>query len=229
LKTLEACVIFVKYEYPSDFIFSGVYFFREVFLNLCLEIEKRMEMEELLKFGTVLMLCILVLYIVFITPTQPKVERVDAENFVLQDLQAKYSNADKISIVETKDKGNYYEIVARVTFDYYTKCPRRIHLYYLYPKQGFEPQPPEYITKNCEVHDTPIAFEEEAIIESWRKNPEVEAYIDSSGASPLVSRIKGGWEVTWIGSAEHYYKVIVNETGKTEVFVVGLNQTENTS
>ncbi|MEM4707718.1 MAG: hypothetical protein QXL47_03860 [Candidatus Anstonellales archaeon] len=185
-----------------------------------------MEIEEIIKFGSVIILSLLVLYIVFLQPTQPKVEKVDAENFVLQDLKAKYSNADKISIVETREKENYYEIVARVTFDYYTKCPRRIHLYYLYPKQGFEPQPPEHITKNCEVHDLPIAFEEEAIIKSWRENPIVEGFIDSFGAEPAVSRIQGGWEVTWLGNAPYYYKVIVNETGETEVFTIQFNQTE---
>ncbi len=188
-----------------------------------------MEIEEIIKFGSVVILSVLVLYIIFMPPTQPKVEKGDAENFVLQDLQVKYANADKISIIETTDRGDYYEILARVTFDYYTKCPRRIHLYYLYPKQGFEPQPPEYITKNCEVHDMPIAFEEEAIIKSWRDNPIVEGYIDSLGAEPTVNRIEGGWEVTWMGNADYYYKVVVNETGETEVFTIGLNQTENVS
>ncbi len=185
-----------------------------------------MRIEEIIKFGSVIILSVLVLYIVFMPPTPPRVEKGDAENFVLQDLQAKYSNADKISIVETRDRGGYYEIVTRVTFDYYTKCPRRIHLYYLYPKQGFEPQPPEYITKNCEVHDLPIAFEEEAIIKSWRENAIVEGYINSFRAEPVVNKIEGGWEVVWIGNANYYYKVVVNERGETEVFTIGLNQTE---
>lgn len=188
-----------------------------------------MEIEDLIKLASVIILSLLVLYIIFMPPTQPKVEKGDAKTFVMQDLKAKYSNADKISIVETRDKGNYYEIVARVTFDYYTKCPRRIHLYYLYPKQGFEPQPPEHITKNCEVRDLPIAFEEEAIIKSWRENPMVEGFIDSFNAKPEVNRIQGGWEVTWIGNAPYYYKVIVNETGETEVFTIEFNQTQNES
>lgn len=190
-----------------------------------------METEELIKFGSVIILSMLVLYIIFMPPTQPKVARGDAENFVLQDLHAKYSNGDRISIVETRDMGGYYEIVGRVTFDYYTKCPRRIHLYYLYPKQGFEPQPPEYITKNCEVHDLPIAFEEEAVIKSWRDNPMVEGYINSFKAEPAVSRLKSGWEVIWIGTIpySYYYKVVVNETGETEVFTIWLNETEEKS
>jgi len=185
-----------------------------------------MRVEKLIKFGTVILLFAIASYLLFMPKPPPKVEKEEAENFVLQDLQAKYANANKISIVETRDKGEYYEIVTRVTFDYYTKCPRRIHLYYLYPKQGFEPQPPEYITKNCEVHDIPIAFEEEAIIKSWRDNEIVEKYINTFGAEPLVNRVEGGWEVVWVSKADYYYKVFVNETGETEVFAIGLNQTE---
>lgn len=154
------------------------------------------------------------------------VERSDAAKFVLEDLRARFPDADKIEILSmeqhTNEKGEqYYLIKARVSDNLTTPCPTRVHYYYNYPQQNFVPAPPEYIVKDCKVCErTPcvIAFEEEAIVASHTLpgTEEVNSYIANAGALPTVKRKNGRWEVLWsspLPYSYYSYLVVVADNG----------------
>jgi len=75
----------------------------------------------------------------------------DAKAFVNDDLKAKYPDAEIREITETTFFEDSYQMKARVTYNYSTKCPVRLNIYYDYPKKGFVASPPEYVTRDCTV------------------------------------------------------------------------------
>jgi len=119
-------------------------------------------------------LVFLIVLFVLLAPKQgPRLDKVTIKQVILQDLSHKYPNANtsilKISKKTNKNNGTYYEVKAKVVLDYQTPCPKRMHIYYNYPKQNFVSQPPEYITKNCKVcvnEMCALFYPEEAVIAS---------------------------------------------------------------
>jgi len=107
------------------------------------------------------------------------------------------------------DGTQYYQLKARVTTGLSTPCPERIHVYYYYPQKNFVNQPPEPITKGCNVclnvQVCKLLFPEEAIIAS-HKYPGTEAvgqFIkDNADAKADVSFDNADtWTVRWSSSA----------------------------
>jgi hypothetical protein len=144
------------------------------------------------------------------------VEQADAKKFVLEELNRLYPDADAeiISMAEkTSPAGSkYFEIKSRVTRDAATPCPRRIHIYFNYPEQNFVPQPPEYVTQNCQVcvdkTNCVIGFQEEAIIASHTLvgTEEVATFIkDNNAAYPAVTDNGDSWLVEWNSPFSTYY------------------------
>lgn len=92
------------------------------------------------------------------------------KQLITEDLRANHPKADVISIVSTELKDGSWKVKGRVTYNSSTQCPERIHVTYDYPRFGFVPNPPEYITSNClacaGAKECKIAFEEQAIIAS---------------------------------------------------------------
>ncbi|MEK6981415.1 MAG: hypothetical protein AABX38_00665 [Candidatus Micrarchaeota archaeon] len=153
------------------------------------------------------------------------VEEADAKKFIQEDLANKYPDGD-ISIIDVKENFNsagskYFQVKAKVTRDYYSICPQRIHFYYNYPEQNFVPQPAEYITNNCQVCLTGncvIAFPEEAIIASRTLNGSAGAssFINSTNAIPMsVNLLNNSWQVVWKSIRSNAtYTVYVTTDGK---------------
>jgi len=110
------------------------------------------------------------------------VKEADARKLILEDLQAKFPDSDVREILFMNFSESSWNVKARVTWGMGTPCPRRIHVYYDYPKRGFEISNPEEITAggsvargaNCTIGCIPcpggdrcvLAFEEQAIIAS---------------------------------------------------------------
>lgn len=153
------------------------------------------------------------------------IEESDAKKFIKEDLANKYPDGD-ISIIDVNEKFNsagskYFEVKAKVTRNYYSICPERIHFYYNYPEQNFVPQPAEFITKNCQVCATGncvIAFPEEAIIASRTLNGSegVSSFINSTKAIPMsVDLSNNSWKVVWKAlSSNVTYTVYVTSNGR---------------
>lgn len=171
-------------------------------------------------------------FFIFSRPGTP-VTQADAEKFFLDDLASKYPNADIREITDilpltASDGTPYYELKARVTSGMSTPCPERINVYYDYPPKNFVAQPPEYITKGCEICiNEPvctIAFPEEAIIAShtYTGAEKVEQFIkanaDASAGEPAFMDSYGGyfggvWIVNWSSaSANASYSVLVSKS-----------------
>lgn len=93
----------------------------------------------------------------------------DARNFVLNDAKTRFPEAE-VSVLSVNYTGNSWKIKVKATTSPDSECPERVHLYYDYPSMKFETQPPEYITKNCQVcinaPDCVLIFPEEALIAS---------------------------------------------------------------
>jgi len=152
------------------------------------------------------------------------VVEADASKFVMEDLHSRYSGADIeiITIRELKNDADekYFEIKARVTKNYLTPCPERMHIYYNYPVQNFVAQPTEHITRNCEVcaeGTCTIAFPEEAIIAShtFAGTEDVHAYTEKEAVYPSVSEGEEQWTVTWDSPViTEYYVVVVSKSGE---------------
>ncbi|MCC7552308.1 hypothetical protein KO317_01420 [Candidatus Micrarchaeota archaeon] len=182
----------------------------------------------------IISVCLLFLY----NWTSPLTEK-DAETSVLEDLKAKYGNTAEFEIISIAEnqpieegKGKYYTLKARVTVNPTSPCPERIHLYYNYPEQGFVTQPPDYITKNCEIcvgqSICYLIFNEEAIIASHtiEGTENVKQYLDqylnakSNVKSPTNSQ--DNWIVEWNSeTADFYY--IVELTRNAELINVSTN------
>ncbi|MEM4389578.1 MAG: hypothetical protein QXG98_02865 [Candidatus Micrarchaeia archaeon] len=110
------------------------------------------------------------------------VKEADARKLILEDLQAKFPDADVREILFMNFTESSWNVKARVTWGRETPCPKRIHVYYDYPKRGFEISNPEVITAggavrrgiNCSIDCIPcpggdrcmLAFEEQAVIAS---------------------------------------------------------------
>jgi hypothetical protein len=147
------------------------------------------------------------------------IEAGDAKKFVLEELRTKYPYSD-ISIVNVADKTNakgekYYEIKAKVTNNAAGPCPERMHIYFNYPEQNFVSQPPEYITRDCQVcvgrDNCQILFEEEAIIASHTMSgtENVAQYIsNTNGVYPVVSETENEWKVIWDSPLAEYSYVV---------------------
>ncbi|MFA5049623.1 MAG: hypothetical protein WC501_01310 [Candidatus Micrarchaeia archaeon] len=148
----------------------------------------------------------------------------NVKSLVLEDLKTKHPDtAVGIISMEKITEGNstYYSIKAKVTKDYATPCPVRIHYYYSYPEQNFVTRPPEYITKNCKVCTDStcyLMFEEEAIIASHtlKGTESISNYIDENkGAYPKVEPDPKGWKITWKSpSSEIGYEIILSFKGE---------------
>ncbi len=154
-------------------------------------------------------------FYVFLKPAYPMTE-ADAKRFFLEDLKEKYPAADVREIMEiisltAQDGTPYYQLKARVTTGIYSPCPERIHVYYDYPPKNFVSQPPEYITRGCQIcinePNCIIAFPEEAIIASHtypgaekvanfiRNNADAAAELPVSLDS--YNGYSGVWRVKW--------------------------------
>ena len=163
----------------------------------------------------------------------PAVTQADAEKFFLDDLASKYPGADVREITDNlpltaSDGTPYYELKARVTSGISTPCPERINVYYDYPPKNFVSQPPEYITKGCQICiNEPVctvAFPEEAIIAShtYSGTEAVAQFIksnsDAAAAEPEFMDSYGGyfggvWIVNWSSaSSRTSYTVLVSKS-----------------
>jgi len=156
-----------------------------------------------------------------------------AKGFVLDDLKHKYANAEyEILSVQEENattSGKQYTVKARVTLNPDSACPERIHLYYNYPAQGYVSQPPDFITKDCQIcggaAECTILYKEEAVIASHTKpgTENVNAFIQQYGAAPTVSRndATGVWAVVWKSNAATYsYEVKI--AGNSAVISVNI-------
>jgi hypothetical protein len=155
---------------------------------------------------------------------QINVVEADASNFVTEDLHSKYPYADisimTITPMKNDENRRYFEVKARVTQLMDTPCPERSHIYYNYPAQNFVPQPPEIITRNCQVCAQgicTIAFPEEAIIASHTLDgtEDVESFVNQyQNAVPTVEELSDSWVVTWYSTlANSSYVVTIHRNG----------------
>ena len=104
-----------------------------------------------------------------VTKEVSKITKEAAITFVQDDLATRYPDAEIREIIDITESNGSWQIKARVTYNFSSKCPVRMHVYYDYPRKGFIVAPPEYITKDCEVCKSAmcvIGVPEEAIIAS---------------------------------------------------------------
>ena len=188
-------------------------------------------------FWSVILLIFIVIGLVLISWNKPMQDREQAINFVMDDLEDKYPNADYeiLSIIKNKTNGReFYNIKARVTFGADTPCPERIHVYYNYPEQGFVVHPPDQVVYNCKYcinqPNCVILFNEEAIIASHTLNGtnKIEDYIDKYNAKPTVSYDKSNeiWKVTWYSDSDetNEYYIVNIFTNNTLKNIVKMNK-----
>ena len=155
----------------------------------------------------------------------------DAVSFVLDDLKAKYQDAEVREVVEKSLIDGSWTIKAKVTYNYSTPCPVRMHLYYDYPKKGFIISPAEYVTKGCKVCQSGtcvIGTPEEAIIASHTLNgtgiaasylvynnnaiPDAKLYTEYSSDG---TKYKNVWLVRWSSATANYdVLVLVSDVGE---------------
>jgi len=151
------------------------------------------------------------------------VQQSDAAALVLEDLAVKYPGAD-IGVLQTREMYNsqgekYFEVKARVTEGIDTPCPRRVHIYYNYPKQNFVPQPAEVITQGCRVCTEGICvlnYPEEAIIAShtFSGTEAVASYIGQYSAKGAADDLGSSWITRWdSANASYYYTVELGKGG----------------
>lgn len=171
------------------------------------------------------LLILIIVLIALVDFFKSDVEGADASNVVLEDLQSRYPEGD-VSIMTIKQKQNnlgqqYFEVKAKVTLDYDTPCPERIHIYYNYPEQNFVSQPNEYITAGCQVCTEGIctlAFPEEAIIAShtFKGTEEIHDYVEEyPSAHADTSESNDSWIVRWNSAlASFSYSVEISKNGK---------------
>ena len=146
------------------------------------------------------------------------VEQADARRFVLEDAEDRFPGADNeiIRIDEAYNEQNerYYHMKVRVTNFPATGCPERMHVYYNYPEQNFEPEPIEFVTTECRVctqEPCALVFPEEAIIASHTLDggEPVRAFLeDFPTAYPNVEQSGDTWRVTWDSPVSTYYYVV---------------------
>ena len=173
-----------------------------------------------------LVLVIVLGFIVFAPKNAPSKD--EALRFVNDDLEAKYPGSLH-DIISAQKEGANWNIKARVTFDYGTACPTRLHDYYTYPEFGYVVRE-ETITRGrklgtCEVcADLPaekcfIFFEEEAVIASHTRPGagQVSAYVlahpdavpvarfydESAGYPPEEPTNYNVWLVDWKSASDN--------------------------
>jgi len=143
-------------------------------------------------------------------------------------MEAKYPGTLH-EIISAQKEGANWNIKARVTFDYGTACPTRLHAYYTYPEFGYVVRQEE-ITKGkqlgtCEVciNLTPdkclLFFEEEAVIASHTRPgaeqvssyvlthpdavPTAKFYDESTGYPPEEPIHYNVWLVGWKSASDN--------------------------
>jgi hypothetical protein len=188
------------------------------------------------------LLAILSAYFVFAKPAYPMTVE-DAKKFFLEDLKEKYPGADTREVMEISpqtysDGTSYYQLKARVINGAGTPCPERIHVYYDYPPKNFVAQPPEYITKGCQVcinePKCTLAFPEEAIIAS-HTYPGTEAvgnfirqYADARASATAMDSYKnyaGVWVVEWTSqSSAVSYTVVLSKSDNVALEIIPAGQ-----
>jgi len=168
--------------------------------------------------------------ICFVTFRETLYIKQDAVEFVMDDLQFKYPNAEyEVLDVQNVTSGNndYYSIKVSVTEEATSECPLRIHLYYDYPDQNFVTDPPDYITRDCKTcagkPGCVLLFKEEAIIASHMVlgTEDVNQYINLNynvtHETEYVTNYNDlfdVWQVTWKSdSASDYYTVVLKSDG----------------
>ncbi len=187
----------------------------------------------------VVLIIIASLFLLFFYEWAPPATEGDARTSVLEDLNAKYDGNAEYEILSINEntpiegeKGKYFTIKTRVTLNPESSCPERIHLYYNYPEQGFVTQPPDYITKDCEICiDQPtcqLIFNEEAIIASHiiKGTDDITQYLtqylDAKATVSAPTTEQENWIVTWDStSADFYY--IVELTRNAELINISTN------
>ncbi|MFA5382017.1 MAG: hypothetical protein WC356_02545 [Candidatus Micrarchaeia archaeon] len=180
----------------------------------------------------VVLIIIISIMLLFFYEWAPPANETDARTSVLEDLKSHYGETAEFEILSINEniqnegeKGKYFTIKARVTINPETACPERIHLYYNYPEQGFVTQPPDYITKNCEIClGQPICqliFNEEAVIASHtiEGTEKIKQYITQyPNAKPKVNPPTNGqenWIVLWSSeNADFYYIVEISRNAE---------------
>ena len=178
-----------------------------------------------------------VAFFIFSKPAYPLTED-DARKFFLEDLAQKYPNADVREVMEIlpvaeQDGGQYFQLKARVTTGLDSACPERLHVYYDYPPKNFVAQPPDYITKGCNVClNEPtciLAFPEEAIIASHtyfgteRVAALINSHTDAKAEYELLDSYMGEtgvWRVRW--TAENGTLSYTAYLSKTNNMVLGV-------
>ena len=171
--------------------------------------------------------------------TNSNVTEKDAISFVLDDLKAKYPDAEIREVVEISKSDDSWYVKAKVTYNYSSPCPVRMHLYYDYPKKGFIISPAEYVTRDCKVCQSGtciIGTPEEAIIASHTLNgtetatgyirynpnakPEAKLY---SGYDLDGTKYKDAWLVKWSSATANYevYVLVLNEGQVISVWEAG--------
>lgn len=189
-----------------------------------------------MKTATLFVSLILLGVFMFGCPQQPVTKTVteaEARAFVDDDLAAKFSNADVREIIEMSQSDGSWYVKARVTYNFTTPCPVRMHVYYDYPKKGFIESPPEYITKDCVVckeGTCVIGTPEEAIIASHTMagsaavNSYVIAHSDAKPEAKLYAEYvdadtgekhRNVWIVKWFSQKTNYATfVLLSDKGE---------------
>ncbi len=175
------------------------------------------------------------LFIILSPKPHPKLNEMSVKQIILDDLHTKYPNAN-VSILRITEKKNtqnqtYYNVKTKVVLNPGTPCPERMHIYYNYPEQKFVPQPPEYITKGCQVCVNEICtlmYPEEAAIAShtfkgtdavsdFLKSHNDAHYVVTKGHINIQNQAENKtaimWNVDWIsGNETMNIKILDNGT-----------------
>jgi hypothetical protein len=158
-------------------------------------------------------------------PTQ--ITEYDARNFVRNDAQSKYPEAD-IEVISTNNSGGSWKMKVRATLNASSPCPTRIHLYYDYPAMQFATRPPEYITRDCKVcvnvQECVILFPEEALIAShtFPGTDDIGGFLSRNQNAVGMAEEKASykdytnvWFVQWnTDSAAGSYSIYMDDRGK---------------
>ncbi len=160
----------------------------------------------------------------------PQTTEYDARNFVMNDAQVKYPEAD-IGILSTNYSSGSWKMKVKATLNASSPCPERIHLYYDYPAQQFATRLPEHITTNCEiclnVPECTIVFPEEALIAShtFSGAQDVQKFLDANPKATGSAEFKASygkysevWVVRWNSDTHDmgWLEVVLDRYGKIE-------------
>ncbi|MEM3399844.1 MAG: hypothetical protein QXP42_03350 [Candidatus Micrarchaeia archaeon] len=119
----------------------------------------------------IVMFLVVVALVVFFTTSFKKhvLTKEEAERYVIEDLRAKFPNADKYGVISIENESGSWKVEASVVHEAGSRCPKRTHVFYDYPRSGFALRE-ENITKGCRICVAEplciIVYPEEAIIAS---------------------------------------------------------------